>query len=89
MTRKLKILVKNGQMLMKKSLKNGRFCQIFDEKRHCGVIQFAGRGCGIFKNVRAGRGFFLKNDAGGVCGAGSRPRAALVETARTRRTRIY
>ena len=52
MTRKLKILVKNGQMSMKKSLKNGRFCQIFDEKRHCGVIQFAGRG------------FFLKNDAG-------------------------
>ena len=52
MTRKLKILVKNGQMSMKKSLKNGRFCQIFDEKRHCGIIQFAGRG------------FFLKNDAG-------------------------
>ena len=54
MTRKLKILVKNGQISMKKSLKNGRFCPIFDEKRHCGVIQFAGRGCGIFKNVRAG-----------------------------------
>jgi hypothetical protein len=63
-TRKLKILVKNGQISMKKSLKNGRFCQIFDEKRHCGVIQFAGLGCGIVKNVRAG--FFLKHGEGGI-----------------------
>ena len=52
MIRKLKILAKNGQISMKKSFKNGRFCPIFDEKRHCGIIQFAGRG------------FFLKNDAG-------------------------
>ena len=56
MTRKLKILVKNGQMSMKKSLKNGRFCQIFDEKKTLRGYSICGAGlrdfqkcaCGIF-----------------------------------------
>ena len=67
MTRKLKILVKNGQISMKKSLKNGRFCQIFDEKKtsrdysicEAGLRDFHKCACEV-----AVRGFFLKNDAG-------------------------
>jgi hypothetical protein len=65
-TYRLKILVKNGQISMKKSL--CRFCPIFDEKRHCGVIQFAGGVAGFSKMCVRGyeTGFFLKNGAGRV-----------------------
>ena len=52
MTRKLKILVKNGQISMKKSFKNGRFGPIFDEKKTLRDYSICGAG------------FFLKNDAG-------------------------
>ena len=85
MTRKLKILVKNGQMSMKKSLKNGRFCQIFDEKKTLRGYSICGAGLRDFQKCAcgiAGRDFFLKNGAGGICGTGSRPRAALEITPR-------
>ena len=76
MTRKLKILVKNGQMLMKKLLKNGRFYQIFDKKDIAGLFNLRSGVAGFSKMCV--RDFFLKNGAGGICRTGSRPRAALV-----------
>ena len=55
MIRKLKILAKNGQISMKKSFKNGRFCPIFDEKRlreysicGAGLMDFKKCACGVF-----------------------------------------
>ena len=74
MIRKLKFLVKNGQISMKKSLKNGRFCQIFDEKKTLRDYSICGAG---FSKMCV-RDFFLKNGASGIYETGSRPRAALV-----------
>ena len=74
MIQKLKILVKNGQMLMRKSLKNSRFCQIIDEKKTLRDYSICEAGFSKMCERDCGAGFFLKK----WCGTGSRPRAALI-----------
>ena len=67
----MKILVKNGQISMKNHLKTVDFAKFSMKKDIAGLFNLRGGVAGFSKMCV--RGFFLKNGAGGVCGAGSRP----------------
>ena len=70
MTRKLKFLAKNGQILMKNHLKTVDFAKFSMKKDIAGLFNLRGGVAGFSKMCV--RGFFLKNGAGGRAGFAGR-----------------
>ena len=82
MTRKLKILVKNGQISMKNHLKTIDFAKFSMKKDIAGLFNLRSGVAGFSKMcVRGcGAGFFLKKwcERAGFAGRDPAPRAALI-----------